>query len=220
MTMAMTVFIYNQFGWYYMFVIMAMIIFSIFLLFSRFGKIKLGKEDDEPDFNFPAWFAMLFSAGMGIGLVFFTTAETISHAFISTPNAKVGSEQAIVESLQYAAFHWGFHGWGLYAIVGLILAFFKFRLDAPGVMSATLEPLFGKKLMRGILGYIVDTLAIFATIVGVASTLGFGSAQINSGLSFLFNVPTSFWLQLLILAIATALFITSASSGLVRGIKY
>ena len=220
LTASVTNFISNKFGWFYMLVIIVMIGLCVFLMFSQYGKIKLGKSDDEPDFSLSAWFAMLFSAGMGIGLVFFTTAETISHAFISTPNAKVGSEQAIVESLQYAAFHWGFHGWGLYAIVGLILAFFKFRLDAPGVMSATLEPLFGKKLMRGILGYIVDTLAIFATIVGVASTLGFGSAQINSGLSFLFNVPTSFWLQLIILAIATALFITSASTGLGRGIKY
>src|SRR5690625_7881554 len=126
MTMAMTVFIYNQFGWYYMFVIMAMIIFSIFLMFSRFGKIKLGKEDDEPDFNFPTWFAMLFSAGLGIGLVFFTTAEPISHTFIHSPHAELGSDQAILDSLKYSAFHWGVHGWSLYAIVGLILAFFKF----------------------------------------------------------------------------------------------
>src|SRR5690625_1136970 len=111
MTMAMSVFIYNQFGLYYMFVIMAMIIFFIFLMFSRFGKIKLGKEDDEPDFNFPAWFAMLFSAGMGIGLVFFTTAEPISHAFISTPNEEQGSEQEIVQYLQYAAFHMSNHRW-------------------------------------------------------------------------------------------------------------
>src|SRR5699024_4067631 len=159
-----------------MLVIIVMIGLCVFLLFSQYGKIKLGTSDDERDFSFSARFAMLFSAGLGIGLVYFKTAETISLAYISTPNAKVASEQAIVESLQYAAFHWGFHGWGLYAIVGLILAFFKFRLGAPGVMSAALEPLFGKKLIRGILGYIVDTLAIFATIVGVASILGFGSA--------------------------------------------
>src|SRR5690625_5577165 len=106
MTMTITVFIYNQFGWYYMFVIMAMIIFSIFLMFSRFGKIKLGKEDDEPDFNFPAWFAMLFSAGMGIGLVFFTTAEPISHAFISTPIRRLGMDKQFLQSFQYPPLHW------------------------------------------------------------------------------------------------------------------
>src|SRR5690625_3398752 len=220
MTEAATTFIYNRFGWYYTLVIISMIALCLFLMFSRFGNIKLGKKGDEPDFSLPAWFAMLFSAGMGIGLVFFTTAETISHAFISAPNAEPGSDQAIEESLQYAAFHWGFHGWGLYAIVALILAYFKFRLDAPGLISATLEPIFGQKMMRGTVGHIVDTLAIFATIVGVASTLGFGSAQINSGLTFLFNAPKSFLFQMIILVIATALFIASAWSGLGRGIKY
>lgn len=215
-----TDFISNTFGWFYMFVLAALIGISIYLMFSRFGNIKLGKEDDKPEFSLPAWFAMLFSAGMGMGLVFFTTAETISHAFIHAPNGEAGTDPAIVESLQYAVFHWGIHGWGLYAIVGLILAYFKFHRGAPGLISATLEPLLGKKLMRGTAGHIVDTLAIFATIVGVSSTLGFGSAQINSGLTFLFGVPKSFWFQLLILGIATALFIISAWSGIGRGIKY
>lgn len=219
-TKAMTVFVYNRFGWFYMLVIIGMVILSLYLMFSRLGNIKLGKEGDEPDFSLPAWFAMLFSAGMGIGLMFFSTAETISHAFISPPNAPAGSDQAIVESLQYTAFHWGLHGWSLYAVVALILAYFKFRVGAPGLISATIEPLFGKKIMRGTLGHIIDTLAIFATVVGVASTLGFGSAQINSGLTFLFNAPSTFWFQLIILAIATVLFIMSAWSGIGRGIKY
>src|SRR5690625_4433904 len=219
-TTAITTFIYDKFGWYYMFVIMGMIILCLFLMFSRFGKIKLGKKGDKPEFSYPAWFAMLFSAGMGIGLMFFTTAETISHAFISSPNAEPGTKQAIIESLQYTSFHWGFHGWGLYAIVGLILAYFNFRLGAPGLISATLEPLLGKKIARGPLGVIVDTLAIFATVVGVSSTLGLGSAQINSGLAFLFNAPKTFWFQAIILGISTVLFIISAWSGIGRGIKY
>lgn len=220
LTTSATKFIYDQFGWLYMIVIVVMITFCIYMMFSRFGKIKLGKDDDKPDFSLPAWFAMLFSAGMGIGLMFFTTAETISHAFIKSPNAVPGSEQAILDSLQYTALHWGFHGWGLYAVVGLIFAYFKFRVGAPGLISATLEPLFGEKLMRGPLGQVFDTLAIFATVVGVASTLGFGSAQINSGLTFIFNAPDAFWFQLLILTIATVIFIISAWSGLGNGIKY
>jgi len=219
-TAAITAFIYDKFGWYYMFVIMGMIILCLFLMFSRFGKLKLGKKDDEPEFSYPAWFAMLFSAGMGIGLMFFTTAETISHAFISTPNADPGTRQAIVESLQYTSFHWGFHGWGLYAIVALILAYFNFYVGTPGLISATLEPLFGRTIMRGTVGNVIDTLAIFATVVGVSSTLGLGAAQINSGLTFLFNAPKTFWFQLLILGIATVLFIISAWSGLGRGIKH
>lgn len=171
LTVVATSFIYDHFGWFYIFVIVAMIGFCIYMMFSRFGKVKLGKENDTPDFSLLAWFAMLFSAGMGIGLMFFTTAETISHAFINSPNATPGSDQAIIESLQYAMFHWGLHGWGLYSIVALVLAYFKFRVGAPGLISATLEPLFGKKIMRGTVGHIVDTLAIFATVVGVASTL-------------------------------------------------
>ncbi|MEK4085466.1 BCCT family transporter [Psychrobacillus sp. FSL K6-1415] len=219
-TASVTDFISNQFGWFYTLVIVALISFCIYMMFSRFGNIKLGKDDDEPDFSLPAWFAMLFSAGMGIGLMFFTTAETISHAFIKSPNAEPGSEQAILESLQYTSLHWGFHGWGLYAVVALIFAYFKFRVGAPGLISATLEPLFGKKMMRGTVGRVVDTLAIFATVVGVASTLGFGSAQINSGLTFLFNAPKSFWFQLIILVVATVIFIASAWTGIGNGIKY
>src|SRR5699024_1579711 len=145
-----------------MFIIMWMIIFCLFFMFYRFGNVKFGKDDVEPDFRYPAWFARLFSAGMGISLVLFITTKFISHAFISSPTAEPGSMQAITESLQYTAFHWGFHGWGLYATIGLILAYFKFRQEAPGLISATLEPFFGKKWMRGTFGKIVDTLAIFA----------------------------------------------------------
>ncbi|MCM3638952.1 BCCT family transporter [Sporosarcina luteola] len=220
LTVVATTFIYDHFAWFYIFVIVAMISFCIYIMFSRFGKVTLGKQNEKPEFSLLAWFAMLFSAGMGIGLVFFTTAETISHAFISSPNATPGSDQAIIESLQYAMFHWGLHGWGLYSIVALVLAYFKFRVGAPGLISATLEPLFGKKIMRGTVGHIVDTLAVFATVVGVASTLGFGSAQINSGLTYLFDAPKTFWFQLIILLIATVLFILSAWSGIGRGIKY
>ena len=117
-------------------------------------------------------------------------------------------------------FHWGLHGWGLYSIVALVLAYFKFRVGAPGLISATLEPLFGEKIMRGTVGHIVDTLAIFATVVGVSSTLGFGSAQINSGLTYLFSAPKTLWFQLIILGVATVLFVLSAWSGIGRGIKY
>ncbi len=219
-TASLTGVIADNFAWFYVLVILLLIGFGIYLMFSRFGDVKLGKDGDGPDFTLPAWFAMLFSAGMGIGLMFFSTAETISHAFISTPNAPPGSEQAIMESLQYTSLHWGLHGWGLYSVVGLVLAYFKFRIGAPGLISATLIPLFGEKHMRGIAGTLIDTLAVFATIVGVASTLGLGSAQINSGLTFLFDAPKAFWFQMIILAIATALFIISAWSGLGRGIKY
>ncbi|MCT1902673.1 BCCT family transporter [Oceanobacillus sojae] len=219
-TLDVTTFISEKFGWYYLILVMFMLVFCIYLIFSRYGNIKLGKENDKPEFSLLSWFAMLFSAGMGMGLVFWTTSEPVSHAFTNSPAAELGSEQAINDSLKYAFFHWGMHAWAVYGIVALVLAYFKFHKDTPGLISATLVPIFGKKRMLGLAGKIIDTLAVFATVVGVAATLGFGSAQINGGLSYLFGTPGTFPVQLLILVIATALFICSAWSGIGRGIKY
>ncbi|MFC2947488.1 BCCT family transporter [Virgibacillus sediminis] len=217
---AVTGFISVRFGWYYLLIVVLMLAFCIYISFSRYGRVKLGKEHDKPEFSLLTWFAMLFSAGMGMGLVFWTTAEPISHAFISTPTAEPGSDEAVKEGLQYSFFHWGVHAWAVYGIVALVLAYFKFHKDAPGLISATLVPIFGEKSMRGLAGKLIDTLAVFATVVGVAATLGFGSAQITGGLSFLFGTPETFRVQLLVLVIATGLFIISAWSGIGRGIKY
>jgi glycine betaine transporter len=212
--------ILNDFGWFYLLIVIAILLFCVFLMFSKFGKLKLGKKDDEPEFSKSSWFAMLFSAGMGIGLVFWTTAEPISHAFISSPMGEEGTNEAIKESLKYSFFHWGIHAWAVYGIVGLILAYFKFNKGAPGLISATLTPIFGEEMMRGPLGKIIDVLAVFATVIGVAATLGFGSAQITGGLAYLFGTPNTFTVQILVLAIATVLFIWSAWSGIGKGIKY
>ncbi|TWT04264.1 BCCT family transporter [Planococcus sp. CPCC 101016] len=219
-TGALTSAISSTFGWYYLLTVFLILVFCVYLIFSRFSNLKLGKPGDKPEFSLASWFAMLFSAGMGMGLVFWTTAEPISHAFISAPKSELGSDQAIQEAMQFSFFHWGLHAWAVYGIVALVLAYFKFRHDAPGLISATLIPLFGKKLMAGPLGILIDTLAVFATVIGVASTLGFGSAQLNEGISFLFGTPNTFAFQMLILAAATVLFIASASSGIGRGIKY
>ncbi|PPA69248.1 BCCT family transporter [Jeotgalibacillus proteolyticus] len=216
----LTAAISKTFGWYYLVIVVMMLLFCVYLALSRFGQIRLGKQGEKPEFSLVSWFAMLFSAGMGMGLVFWTTAEPISHTFISTPGAEIGSDRAVQEALQYSFFHWGIHAWAVYAVVALVLAYFKFHKGSKGLISATLIPLFGEKSMNGIAGKLIDTLAVFATVVGVASTLGFGSAQINGGLSFLFGTPETFGFQLLILAVATLLFIVSAWSGVSRGIKY
>ncbi|MBM7554284.1 BCCT family transporter [Thalassobacillus pellis] len=215
-----TSYISDVFGWYYLLIVVIMLAFCVYLIFSRFGHIKLGKQSETPDFNLPTWFAMLFSAGMGMGLVFWTTAEPISHAFKSPPEAKTGTDEAIKEALQYSFFHWGLHAWAVYGVVALVLAYFKFHKGYPGLVSATLVPLFGEKSMGGLPGKLIDTLAVFATVVGVAATLGFGSAQINEGLAFLFGTPSNYGFQLLILAVSTALFVFSAWSGISKGIKY
>lgn len=220
LTSSVTTFISVNFGWYYLLIVMLMLIFCVYLIFSKYGKVKLGKEKDKPEFSLPSWFAMLFSAGMGMGLVFWTTAEPISHAFLTTPGAEPGTEQAIKDGLKYSFFHWGVHAWAVYGIVALVLAYFKFHRDSPGLISATLVPLFGEKAMEGIAGKLIDTLAVVATVIGVAATLGFGSGQITGGLSFLFGTPNTFSVQIIVLIVATILFIVSAWSGIGRGIKY
>jgi choline/carnitine/betaine transport len=211
-------FLTSTFGWYYLILVTIIVIFCIFLIFSPVGTIKLGKPDDKPEFSKTSWFAMLFSAGMGIGLVFWGAAEPLSH-FMEPPLAEGGTNAAQKEAMRYTFFHWGIHAWAIYAIVALALAYFNFRKGEPGLISATLKPVLGKKAMEGTLGTIVDVLAVVATVVGVATTLGFGATQINGGLSNLFGIPNNFTVQLIIVAIVTVLFIISASTGLGKGIK-
>ncbi|MUV38674.1 Glycine betaine transporter BetL [Lentibacillus sp. JNUCC-1] len=219
-TTQVTQFISNTFGWYYLILVMLIIIFCVYLIFSKYGKITLGKPNEKPEFSLASWFAMLFSAGMGIGVVFWSTAEPVTYAFKNPPLAEKGSEQALNEALQYTFLHWGVSAWAIYALVGLVLAYFKFHKDYPGLVSATLIPLLGEDLMKGYMGKMIDVLAVLATVVGVAAALGFGSAQITSGFHFLFDTPQTFMMQLLVLTVTTVLFIMSAWSGIGRGIKY
>ena len=218
-TQAITNFIAVNFGWYYLLLVLAILVVSIYLLFSRYSTITLGQEGEDPEFSLKSWFAMLFSAGMGIGLVFWTTAEPISHAFTLTPIHKAGTQTAINEAMQFSFFHWGIHAWAVYGIVGLVFAYFNFHKGYPGLVSATLRPILGEKMMRGPIGGAIDVLAIIATVTGVAATLGFGALQINEGLNFLFKIPSNFGTQVVIIVIATVLFTWSAWSGIDKGIK-
>ncbi|TYR80626.1 BCCT family transporter [Priestia megaterium] len=208
----------DRFGWFYQFSATFFLIFALFLAFSRYGKIKLGKPEDKPEFSTPTWFAMLFSAGMGIGLLFYGISEPISH-FANPPFGQGQTVESAKKSLEYTYLHWGFHAWAIYAVVALALAYYKFRKNMPGLMSATLYPVLGDKV-KGPIGYTVDVVAVFATLFGVSASLGLGAAQINSGFHYLFGVPVSFNVQLLIIGITTLLFITSAGTGLSKGIKY
>lgn len=208
-----------HFGWYYLFTVVLFLVFCLYLIFSPYGTLKLGRKDDEPEFSYPSWFAMLFSAGMGIGLVFFGVAGPISHYAKDSPIAETGTREAMEDALRISFFHYGIHAWAVYAIIGLILSYFIYRLKKPGLISMTLEPIFGKS-MQGGWGKAIDIIAVFATIVGVATTLGFGAAQINGGLSFLFNIENAFWVQLIIIVIVTVLFMLSAYTGVSKGIKY
>ena len=214
-------FLTTSFGWYYLLIVSIMVLFCLFFLISPMGQIKLGKDTDKPEFSFGTWIAMLFSAGMGIGLVFWGAAEPLSHFAIDPATAEPGTAEAFKESMRFTFFHWGIHAWAIYAVVALPLAYFQFRKGEPGLISATLKPLFGDK-MNGPWGVLVDVVAVFATAVGVATTLGFGTIQINEGLAFLFDgIPgDNFTVQLIIIAVVTVLFMISAWSGLSKGIKY
>ncbi|WP_339252337.1 BCCT family transporter [Sporosarcina sp. FSL W8-0480] len=212
-------FISSTFGWYYMLLLSLLLVISLFTIFSPAGKIRLGKDDDRPSFSTPTWIAMLFSAGMGIGLVFYGAAEPLSHFAINPATTEPNTDAAFRESMRYTFFHWGLHVWAMYGIVALSLAYFQFRKGEPGLISATLKPIFGKK-MEGPWGVLIDVLAVFATAFGVATSLGFGAVQINAGLNYLFGFTIGFVPQLIIVAVVTVLFIMSAWSGLSKGIKY
>jgi len=211
-------FITTTFGWYYLILVSTIVFFCICLIFSSVGSIRLGKADEKPEYSTGSWFAMLFSAGMGIGLVFWGATEPLSH-FINPPLAESGTTVAYKEAMTYTFFHWGIHAWAIYAIVALVLAYYQFRKGEPGLISATLKPILGKRV-EGPIGTLVDVLAVFSTVIGVATTLGFGAAQINGGLSFLLGIPKSFTIQVIIVTVVTILFMISAWSGLGKGIKY
>ncbi|WP_416143902.1 glycine betaine uptake BCCT transporter [Planococcus koreensis] len=207
------------FGWYYLMLMALILIFTFIIIISPYGKIRLGKDSDRPEFSTISWISMLFSAGMGIGLVFYGASEPLSHFAVQPATAEPGTDAAFKESLQRTYYHWGIHVWAMYGIVALALAFFQFRKGEPALISSTLKPIFGKK-MDGPLGTLVDVLAVFATVFGVATSLGFGAAQINGGLAYLFGVPQTSTVQFIIIGAVTILFISSAWSGLNKGIKY
>lgn len=211
-------FFLETFGWFYQLAATFFLLFALFLIFSKYGKIKLGKDEDKPQFKRPTWFAMLFSAGMGIGLLFYGVSEPISH-FALPPIGEGGTSEAATMALRYTYLHWGFHAWAIYSVIALVIAYYKFRKDKPGLMSVTLIPLIGDRA-KGPIGTVVDVVAVFATIFGVAASLGLGAAQINGGLNYVAGVPNNFTVQLIIIAIVTVLFILSASTGLQKGIKY
>lgn len=211
-------FLTDRFGWFYLMSATGFLVFSIYLIFSPYGKIKLGRPNDEPEFSYISWFAMLFSAGMGIGLVFWGTAEPLMHYY----NPPLGEGETIESAriaMQHSFFHWGLHPWGIYATIGLALAYFKFRKNMPGVVSSVLYPLLGEKV-KGPLGTTVNVIVVFATVFGVATSLGFGAIQISGGAAYVFDIEQSVFMQLIIIAIVTVLFMLSAYSGLSKGIKY
>ncbi len=212
-------FLVNRFGWLYLAVMSLFVIFSLWIGFSKYGKIKLGQDDSKPEYSLISWFAMLFSAGMGIGLVFWGVAEPLNH-YINPLGMEGGTEAAKNFALTKSFVHWGLHPWANYAVLALALAYMQFRKGKPGLISSVFIPLIGEKAVNGVVGKIIDILAIFATVAGVATSLGLGAMQINSGLNMEFGVPETNLVLILIVIIVTILFMISAITGLDKGIKF
>lgn len=204
-------------SWYYVLVVAVILVSSFTIALTRFGDIKLGPDHAEPDYSLVSWFAMLFAAGMGIGLMFFGVAEPVMH-FLDPPNGAGGTVDAAQEAMKLTFFHWGLHAWAVYAIVAVILAYFGFRHGLPLTLRSALYPIVGERIY-GPLGTAVDVFAILSTTFGVATSLGFGVEQINSGLNYLFGVPKSPMMQVGLIVVTTALATVSVVLGLDAGIK-
>lgn len=204
-------------SWFYVLSVALILITVVFLAVSRFGDIRLGPDHSRPDYGNGTWFAMLFAAGMGIGLMFFGVAEPLMH-YVNLPVGDPHTVAAAKEAMKLTFFHWGLHAWSIYAIVALILAFFCFRHDLPLTLRSALYPLIGDRIY-GPIGHAVDIFAILGTVFGIATSLGYGVLQINGGLHHLFGVPVSTPVQLALIAGTCGLATLSAASGLNKGIK-
>ncbi|KHK91924.1 choline transporter [Novosphingobium malaysiense] len=209
--------IVEEFGWFYIGAVAGFLIFVLFLMVSRYGDIKLGPDESEPEYSYISWFAMLFSAGMGIGLIFFGVAEPIQH-YASPPVGDGSTVDAARQALVLTFFHWGLHAWAIYIIVGLALAYFSFRRGLPLTIRSTLYPLLGRRI-NGPIGHAVDIFAVLGTMFGVATSLGLGVLQVNAGFNYLFGIPSDTLVQLVLIAVITGLATLSVVMGLDKGIK-
>jgi choline/glycine/proline betaine transport protein len=204
-------------SWFYVLTVAIILTFVTYLAFSEYGSIKLGADHSTPEYGFVSWLAMLFAAGMGIGLMFYGVAEPLMH-FASPPLADGGDLSAVKQAMQITFFHWGLHAWAIYTVVGLILSYYCYRKNLPLTLSSSLFPFIGKGIY-GWRGHVVDIFAVVSTVFGVATSLGLGSSQINSGLNYLFGLEVSITNQVILMLSIICIASISIASGLDRGIK-
>ncbi len=211
--------IIGYFNWYYVLIATGFVVFSLWLGFGKFGEIKLGKDDDEPEFSLGSWFSLLFAAGMGIGLVFYGVSEPLSHFASPKPGAS-GTPAELAQQAQAQTFlHWGVHAWSIYVVIGLALAYAIHRRGRPISIRWTLEPLLGRKVHGG-LGNLIDVVALVGTIFGVATSLGLGVLQISAGLESAGLIQASQFVDLIIIAVVTVMVLFSVLSGVGKGMKW
>ncbi|AJI56554.1 transporter, betaine/carnitine/choline transporter family protein [Francisella philomiragia] len=209
--------ILEKFGWAYILAMSVFLCLCLILMFSRFGDIKLGQEHDLPEYSNISWFAMLFAAGMGIGLMFYGVAEPLKH-FLAPPNMSSDELVLVKEAMNTTFFHWGIEAWSVYAIVGLSLAYFAYRHDLPLLPRSVLYPILGRHIY-GPLGHAIDVFAVLGTLFGVATSLGFGAMQVSAGMSFLTGLPDTVNMQVIYIVVIVALATISVGLGLEKGIK-
>ncbi|WP_062269511.1 BCCT family transporter [Endozoicomonas arenosclerae] len=206
------------FKWYYILVVALFFFFAVFLIFSRFGDIVLGDDDQKPEFSYFSWFSMLFGAGMGIGLIFWSIAEPIYH-FQSNPFVtEGGTPESAQTAMRLMFFHWGMHPWAIYVVVGLSLAFFSYRRKLPLAIRSVLYPILGDRIY-GFWGHAVDVLAVFGTVFGVATSLGLGVSQVNTGLNQLLGIDVTITNQLILIAVISCIATLSVVSGVGKGVR-
>lgn len=211
-------YITTNFGWFYMLSVAFFLIFLVSITFTKWGSIKLGPDHADPEYSFTSWFAMLFSAGYGIALLFFGVAEPVLH-YASPPAGPALTVDAAKQAMQIAFFHWGFHIWAIYGLVGLTLAYFTFRHGLPLSMRSALYPIIGDRIY-GPIGHVVDIFAILGTLFGIATTLGLSVTQINVGLNYLWpSIPVTHTVQIATIILVTALTSLSVGAGLDKGVK-
>lgn len=211
-------FIYNNLGWFILGSVFIFFIFCMYLAISKYGHIRLGDDTDRPEYNTATWIGMLYSASIGISLVFWGVAEPVSY-YIAPPVGEGYTEQAAKTAMQYVYLHWGVSAWACYALVGVSLAFFQFRKKLPASLSSVFYPLVGDKI-RGSFGKWIDILVIFSVVIGIATSLGFGTLQVNSGMNILWDIPIGMSTQITIIAIVTIIYVASTVSGLQGAIKH
>lgn len=214
--------IQSSLNWYYVTVVSLVLGFSVWVACSRFGSLRLGKDDEKPEFGFLTWFSMLFSCAIGTGILFWSIAEPMFHfqgnPFMEMANITAGTAEAAQMAMRVTLFHWGLHGWAIYITVGLSLAYFAYRRGLPLTVRSALYPLLGDRIY-GPIGHAVDLLAIFSTLFGTATTLGLGVSQMNAGLNYLFGLEISTTTQVILIAVVSVIGTLSAVSGVEKGIK-
>ena len=207
----------NTFGWFYFVAVTSYLVFVVYIAFSRYGNLKLGPAHSTPDFNMLTWAAMLFSAGIGIDLLFFCIAEPVTQ-FLAPPVGDGNTIAAARHAMELTYLHWGLSGWGVYTLVGMSLAFFSYRHGMPLAIRSSLYPLFGKRI-NGVLGDAVDIAAVLGTVFGVATSLGIGIIQLNYGLMHMFGIPETTSTQVILAILIVFFSAISAVTGVEKGIR-